>query len=163
MTKVGILTISDKGSAGQREDGSGALLHELVKKLPGEVTYYKIIPDEREVIRDHLILLSDRQGVDLVLTTGGTGVSPRDVTPEATSEVLDRLIPGMGEVMRVEGYRQNPRAIISRGIAGIRGRTLIVNFPGSTRGVRENFEVLLPALPHALEKIRGDEGDCAKP
>ena len=163
MIKVGILTISDKGALGEREDTSGQLLHELVKKLPGEVVYYKIIPDDREAIREHLILLADRQKLDLVLTTGGTGVAPRDVTPEATEGVIERLIPGMGEAMRLEGYRHNPRAIISRGIAGIRDRTLIINLPGSPRGVRENFDILFPALPHTLEKIRGDEGDCAKP
>jgi len=163
VARIAILTISDKGSEGQRDDASGALLKELVRKVPGELIYYKIIPDEREVIREHLILLSDRDHLDLVITTGGTGVSPRDVTPEATLEVVDRVIPGIGEAMRMEGYRQNPRAIIARGMAGIRGRTLIVNLPGSPRGVRESFEVILPVLPHVLEKIRGDEGDCAIP
>jgi molybdenum cofactor synthesis domain-containing protein len=163
MVRVGVLTISDKGSAGEREDASGALLRELIKKLPAEVVHYQILPDERDRIRAELIRLSDQLRLDLILTTGGTGVSPRDVTPEATEEAIERLIPGMGELMRMEGYRQNPRAIISRGIAGIRGRTLIINLPGSPRGVRENFEILLPALPHTLEKIRGDEADCAKP
>lgn len=163
MIKVGILTISDKASVGTREDTSGALLHQLVAELPAEVVYYKIIPDEREEIQGHLANLADKQKLDLVLTTGGTGVAPRDVTPEATEGVIERLVPGMGEAMRMEGFRRNPRAIISRGIAGIRGRTLIINLPGSTRGVRENFAVLQPALPHTLEKIHGDEGDCGKP
>lgn len=160
MFSVGILTISDKGSAGQREDASGLLLHQLIDQLPGKVTVYQVIPDEIEIIRNQLISFSDRWQVDLVLTTGGTGVSPRDVTPEATQAVIDRLIPGMGEVMRMEGYRKNPKAIISRGIAGIRKKTLIVNLPGSPRAVRENFEFLLPALPHAIEKMKGDEGEC---
>lgn len=163
MFSVGILTISDKGAAGQREDASGLLLHQLVDQLPGKVAVYQVIPDEKEAIQNQLISFCDRWKVDLVLTTGGTGVSPRDVTPEATMQVIDRLIPGMGEIMRMEGYRKNPKAIISRGIAGIRKRTLIVNLPGSPRAVRENFEILLSVLPHAIEKMKGDEGDCASP
>jgi molybdenum cofactor synthesis domain-containing protein len=163
MFSVGILTISDKGAAGQREDASGLLLHQLVNQLPGKVTVYQVIPDEKEAIQSELIAFCDRWKVDLALTTGGTGVSPRDVTPEATMQVIDRLIPGMGEIMRMEGYRKNPKAIISRGIAGIRKRTLIVNLPGSPRAVRENFEILLPALPHAIQKMIGEEGECATP
>ncbi|MFQ5580056.1 MAG: molybdenum cofactor biosynthesis protein B [Nitrospiria bacterium] len=163
MFSVGILTVSDKGAIGKREDGSGQLLHQLTEALPGKVCVYKIVPDEVEEIRNQLISYCDTLKVDLVLTTGGTGVSPRDVTPEATEEVIDRLIPGMGEVMRIEGYRKNPRSILSRGIAGIRNNTLIVNLPGSPRAVRENFEILLPALPHAIEKMKGKGGDCGKP
>ncbi|TAK09621.1 MAG: MogA/MoaB family molybdenum cofactor biosynthesis protein, partial [Candidatus Manganitrophaceae bacterium] len=139
MFSVGILTISDKGAAGKREDASGLLLHQLVDQLPGKVTVYQVVPDESEEIQKQLIAFCDRWKVDLALTTGGTGVSPRDVTPEATMEVIDRLIPGMGEIMRMEGYRKNPKAIISRGIAGIRKKTLILNLPGSPRAVRENF------------------------
>jgi molybdenum cofactor synthesis domain-containing protein len=161
MFSVGILTISDKGAAGKREDASGLLLHQLVDQLPGKVTVYQVIPDEKEAIQNQLISFCDRCKVDLVLTTGGTGVSPRDVTPEATTQVIDRLIPGIGEIMRMEGYRKNPKAIISRGIAGIRKQSLIVNLPGSPRAVRENFEILLPVLPHAIEKMKGDEADCA--
>jgi len=163
MFSVGILTISDKGAAGKREDGSGLLLHQLVDQLPGKVTVYQVIPDEKEVIQNQLISFCDRWKVDLILTTGGTGVSPRDVTPEATLAVIDRLIPGMGEIMRMEGYRKNPKAIISRGVAGIRKQTLIVNLPGSPRAVRENFEILLPALPHTVQKMKGDEEDCGIP
>lgn len=161
MIKVAILTISDKGSSGEREDTSGALLEELVPKISGEVVYRKVLPDDQGAIADHLRLLADQEGMDLVLTTGGTGVSPRDVTPEATQQAVDRLIPGMAEAMRFEGYRRNPRAVISRALVGIRGRTLIVNLPGSPRGVRESFEVLIPVIPHTLEKIRGDQSDCA--
>jgi len=160
MYAVGILTISDKGAAGTREDESGRLLHEWVEALPGKVVVYKIIPDEAETIREQLVSFSDGGKVDLVLTTGGTGVSPRDVTPEATQSVIDYLIPGLGEIMRMEGYRKNPRAVISRAIAGVRGRTLIVNFPGSPRAVRENFEILLPILPHAIDKMQGSNADC---
>jgi molybdenum cofactor synthesis domain-containing protein len=162
MFSVGILTISDKGSVGEREDASGLLLHQLVDQIPGKVTVYQVVPDEKEIIRNQLISFCDRWNVDLVLTTGGTGVSPRDVTPDATEEVIERLIPGMGEIMRVEGYKKNPRSIISRGIAGIRKNTLIVNLPGSPRAVRENFEILLPALSHTIEKMKGDQGECGK-
>ncbi|MFQ5598110.1 MAG: molybdenum cofactor biosynthesis protein B [Nitrospiria bacterium] len=157
---VGILTVSDKGAAGTREDGSGRLLHELVETLPGKVVVYKIVPDEKAAICKEMILFSDEWRVDLIFSTGGTGLSSRDVTPEATQEVLDGVIPGIGEIMRVEGYRKNPRAVISRGIAGVRGRTLIVNLPGSPKAVRENFEILFPLLPHAIEKIQDTGGEC---
>jgi len=163
MFTVGILTVSDKGAVGKREDASGLLLHQLVDQLPGKVAVYQVVPDEKEMIRNQLLSFCDRWNVDLVLTTGGTGVSPRDVTPDATQEVIDRLVPGMGEIMRIEGYRKNPRSIISRGIAGIRKKTLIVNLPGSPRAVRENFEILLPALSHAIEKMKGEEGECGTP
>ncbi len=160
MFSVGILTISDKGSLGLREDESGLLLHQLVERLPGKVVAYKIIPDEKAIIQEYLIDFCDQRGVALIFTTGGTGVSPRDVTPEATLEVIDRQIPGMAEIMRTEGYRQNPRAIIARGIAGIRKHTLIINLPGSPRAVRENVEILLPAIPHAIQKIAGNPSEC---
>ncbi len=163
MFSVGILTVSDKGAMGEREDGSGRLLHQLIEVLPGKVRVYEIVPDEAEEIRLQLISFCDKWKVDLVLTTGGTGVSPRDVTPEATADVIEHLIPGMGEIMRIEGYRKNPKSILSRGIAGIRNKTLIVNLPGSPRAVRENFEILLPALPHAIEKMKGEGGECGMP
>ncbi|MFY9270437.1 MAG: MogA/MoaB family molybdenum cofactor biosynthesis protein [Candidatus Manganitrophaceae bacterium] len=163
MFSVAILTVSDKGAAGQREDGSGLLLHQLVEQLPGKVVAYEVVPDEKEVIQNRLSFFCDQTRVDLVLTTGGTGLSPRDVTPEATLAVIDRLVPGMGEIMRIEGYRKNPKAILSRAVAGVRKKTLIVNFPGSPRGVRENFEILLPTLPHAIEKMKGEEAECGAP
>lgn len=162
MLSVGILTVSDKGAAGQRDDGSGLLLHDLLESLPAKVVVYKMVPDEKEAIRDLLISFSDSLNADLVLTTGGTGVSPRDVTPDVTQTVIDYPIPGIGEIMRVEGYRINPLAIISRAIAGVRGKTLIVNLPGSQRAVRENFELLRPVLPHLIEKIQGLGGECGK-
>ncbi len=158
---VGVLTISDKGSAGQREDVSGQLLHELLETLPGKVSVYRVVPDDRTAIREALISFSDEWHVNLILTTGGTGISPRDVTPDVTEKVIDYLIPGIGEIMRMEGYKINPRAIISRAVAGVRGKTLIVNLPGSPRAVRENFEMLRPVLPHAIEKMLGDESECA--
>lgn len=160
MITVGILTISDKGSAGTREDESGRLLHDLIETIQGKVIVYRIVPDEKEKIREQLIAFSDEFQANLVLTTGGTGISPRDVTPGVTESILDYVIPGIGEIMRMEGYKINPRAIISRAVAGVRGKTLIVNLPGSPRAVQENFEMLLPVLPHAIEKMLGDEGDC---
>jgi len=160
VLSVGILTISDKGAAGAREDLSGRLLHELVSELPGKVAAYQVIPDDKEAIQKHLLALCDVSQLDLALTTGGTGISPRDVTPDATREVLDYIIPGIGEIMRMEGYRINPRAIISRAVAGVRRKTLVINLPGSPRAVRENFKILLPVLPHAIEKLRGEGGDC---
>ncbi len=160
MISVGILTMSDKGSAGKREDESGRVLHEMVETLPGKVVIYKVIPDDRTAIRESLISFSDEWHANLVLTTGGTGISPRDVTPDVTEKVIDYLIPGIGEIMRMEGYKINPRAIISRAVAGVRGKTLIVNLPGSPRAVRENFNILLPVLPHAIEKMLGEESDC---
>ncbi|HLG23035.1 MAG TPA: MogA/MoaB family molybdenum cofactor biosynthesis protein [Candidatus Manganitrophaceae bacterium] len=163
MYTVGILTISDKGAAGKREDAGGLLLHQLVERLPGKVVVYQVVPDEEEAIRSGLLSFCDEWGVELAITTGGTGVSPRDVTPEATLQVIERLIPGMGEIMRIEGFRKNPRAIISRGVAGIRKKTLIINLPGSPRAVRENFELLLPSLSHAIDKIKGDDAECGAP
>ena len=163
MYTVGILTISDKGAAGKREDASGLLLHQLAEQLPGKVVVYQVVPDEFDMIRNQLLSFCDRWKVDIAFTTGGTGISPRDITPEATVEVIERLIPGIGEVMRMEGFRKNPRAIISRGVAGVRKGTLIVNLPGSPRAVRENFEILLPALPHAIDKMKGEGGECGTP
>lgn len=160
MFSVGIITISDKGAAGLREDGSGRLLHDLVARFPAKVEAYEVIPDDENAIRKALLSFADDVGVDLILTTGGTGISPRDVTPGVTEDIIDTPIPGIGEIMRVEGYRLNPRAVISRGIAGLRGRSLIVNLPGSTRAVRENFDILFPVLPHAIEKMKGLGGDC---
>ncbi len=161
MIKVAILTMSDRGAKGEREDKSGKVIKEMVKGLPGEVVAYEVIPDEREVIKDRLMKFSDEIGVDLILTTGGTGVSPRDVTPDATLEVIDKELPGFAEAMRIEGLKKTPRAMISRAVAGIKGTTLIINLPGSPKAVKENLEVILEAIPHAIEKIKGDTSECA--
>jgi molybdopterin adenylyltransferase len=126
-----------------------------------EIVSRQIIPDEMELIRQTLIEWSDGEKTDLILTTGGTGVSPRDVTPDATREVIEREIPGMAEAMRRQSMTVTPHAMISRAIVGIRGRTLIINLPGSPKGARENLNVLLPALTHAIEKIKGDQSECA--
>jgi molybdopterin adenylyltransferase len=153
--RVGILTLSDKASRGERMDTAGAAVRELITGIGAEVARYAVIPDERELIAATLRAWADAGDLDLIVTTGGTGLSPRDVTPEATLAVVDYLVPGMAEAMRAAGLRQTPMAMLSRGVCGVRGRTLIVNLPGSEKGVRENLSVLLPVLPHAVETLQG--------
>jgi molybdenum cofactor synthesis domain-containing protein len=158
--RIGVLTLSDKGSRGEREDESGRVLGQMVAHL-GEVVRYEVIADDHDLIVATLKSWSDEFGLDLILTTGGTGLSPRDNTPQATALVLDYEIPGMAEAMRAAGLKVTPHAMLSRALTGVRGRTIIINLPGSPRGVRENLEVVLPALPHALAKLKGDPADCA--
>jgi molybdopterin adenylyltransferase len=160
--RVGLLTCSDRGSRGEREDQSGALLKELVREIGGEVVSYIVVPDEKELIIEKLIDMVDYQKMDLVLTTGGTGFSPRDITPEATMTVIQRRAPGIAEAMRMESMKITPRAMLSRGVAGIRRRSLIINLPGSAKAARECFETIMPALPHGLEILRGDAQECAE-
>jgi molybdopterin adenylyltransferase len=162
-SRAAIITLSDKGAAGERADESGAIIREMISVIGAAVVHYDILPDDRSRIADTLIRLADSGTVDLILTTGGTGVAPRDVTPEATREVIDRELPGMAEAMRAESFKKTPHAVISRAVAGIRKMTLIVNLPGSPRAVRENLSVVLPAFSHCIEKIQGDPGDCGKP
>jgi molybdenum cofactor synthesis domain-containing protein len=157
--RIGVLTLSDKGARGEREDESGRVLGEMIADL-GVVERYAVIADEAETIMATLRGWADVDHLDLILTTGGTGLSPRDVTPQATLRVLDYPVPGFGEAMRLHSLNKNPHAMLSRAVAGVRGRTLIVNLPGSPRGVRENLAVILAALPHALAKLAGDPADC---
>ncbi len=162
MIKVGILTISDKGSKGEREDKSGKVIAEITSRLNAQIIEYKIVPDEKEVIIDNLKNLVDNSGCELVLTTGGTGLSIRDVTPEATKEVIEKEIPGFGEIMRTIGFKSTPHALLSRAIAGIRKQSLIINLPGSPKGVKECLELILPAIPHGIEVLKGKVGECGK-
>jgi molybdopterin adenylyltransferase len=155
MINFGILTISDKGSRGERYDGSGAVIQDRVSILGGRVVRYDIVPDEVEIIRHRLIEWADAGDVEVILTTGGTGLGPRDVTPEATTPILDKLLPGIGEAMRMETFGKTPTAILSRAVAGVRKKCLIVNMPGSPNGVRECLEVIVPVLIHAVEIISG--------
>jgi molybdenum cofactor synthesis domain-containing protein len=159
MPRVGILTVSDTASRGGREDLSGAAIRELVATIGAEVAEYRVVPDEVDQISAALREWSDRKRLDLILTTGGTGLSPRDVTPEATRSVLAREIHGIGEAMRLEGLKHTPRAMLSRGTAGTRGSTLIVNLPGSPKGVRESLGAILEVLPHALEILQARPTD----
>jgi molybdopterin adenylyltransferase len=156
---VGILTLSDKGARGERQDTSGAAIRELLLPLGAAIRRAEILPDDLDAIAATLAAWSDSGELDLIVTTGGTGLSPRDVTPEATLRVLERQAPGLSELMRAEGVRHTPMASLSRAVAGTRGRTLIVNLPGSERGVRESLSVLLPILPHAVDTLRGAIGD----
>ncbi|HIP96800.1 MAG TPA: MogA/MoaB family molybdenum cofactor biosynthesis protein [Anaerolineae bacterium] len=155
---VGILTVSDRSYRGEREDASGPLIRQLVAERLGAVVELEdVVPDERDVIASTLVVWCD-EGLDLILTTGGTGFAPRDVTPEATKDVIEREAPGLAEAMRAEGLKATPHAMLSRAIAGIRGSTLIVNLPGSPRAVQEGLEVILPALPHGIEILKGIHG-----
>lgn len=156
-----IITVSDRGARGEREDKSGPEIAGMLGTIGIEIVGSVIIPDEGEQIRRVLLEWSEGGKADLILTTGGTGVSPRDVTPDATREVIEREIPGMGEAMRRQSSAVTPHAMISRALAGIRGRTLIINLPGSPKGARENLGAVMPALLHAVEKIQGDERECA--
>ena len=158
--QVGVLTLSDKGSKGERIDESGQILNGMVAEL-GHVSRYQVIADDLDKITMVLKSWVDDLHLDLILTTGGTGLSPRDVTPQATAAVLDYEIPGMAEAMRAASLQKTSRAMLSRALAGVRQQSLIVNLPGSPKAVKENFEVLLPVLPHALAKLQGDPADCA--
>jgi molybdenum cofactor synthesis domain-containing protein len=134
----------------------------MVQGLGAEVTFSTVVPDEQAEIKKVLIQCVDEMGLDLIITTGGTGVSPRDVTPDATREVIEREIPGFSEAMRIAGLKKTPHAMISRAVCGVRGQTLIVNLPGSPKAVREGLEVILPALPHTIAKIQGDPEECGE-
>lgn len=158
--QAAVITLSDKGYAGEREDKSGALVKEMLEKAGYEVKNVMILPDDRERIERELIRLSDESKVELIMTTGGTGFSPRDCTPEATLAVADRNAPGIAEAMRWMSFQSTPRAMLGRGVSVIRGETLIVNLPGSPKAVRENLEGVLPFLEHGLDILTGKAGEC---
>lgn len=162
MYKVGIITISDKGASGTREDKSGPALKEHLEKAGLIVTSMKVIPDDQDQIKTTIIELCDKHNLDLLLTTGGTGLSPRDVTPEATIGVIEKEAPGFSEAIRIMGLKSTPHSMISRGVSGVRGKTLIINLPGSPKGAKEGLYAILPAIPHALAKLRGDPAECGQ-
>lgn len=156
MINIGILTISDKGSKGQRQDKSGEAIRDAASLMKGKVVKYEIVPDEKDIIAATLSAWADSGKVDLILTTGGTGLSKRDITPEATLSIFDRAVPGIVEAMRAKSLEKTPTAMLSRAVAGQRGQCLIINLPGSTKAVNECLEVIIPALPHAIEIIKGE-------
>ncbi len=156
MFTVAILTISDRSFRGERQDASGPAIRECLAPLGVQVLKYEVVPDERDMIVDKLTSWADETGPDVIFTTGGTGLGPRDVTPEATLAVVDRVATGFGEAVRWQSLQKVPTALLSRATAGIRKGSLIINLPGSPRSVRESLEVLMPALPHAVETLRGE-------
>jgi molybdopterin adenylyltransferase len=160
MFTVGILTISDKGSRGDRQDKSGEAIRQILSSMDVRIVNYDIIPDEKEFIIEKLVKWADEDNLDMVITTGGTGLTPRDVTPEATLVVVDRVVPGFAEAMRAESLKKTPHAMLSRAVVGTRGKCLIINLPGSPTAVRECLQVILPALPHAVETLKDQAGEC---
>ncbi len=160
--RCGVLTLSDKGSRGEREDTSGPLLQELLRAQGFVIALARIIPDRQSLIEETLVQWVDEQHLDLIVTTGGTGVSPTDQTPEATRAVIDREIPGLAEAMRMASLEKTIQAVWSRGIAGIRKNCLIINLPGSKKAAGENLQAILPALEHGLYKLQGGDADCGQ-
>lgn len=160
--RVGILTASDSAYRGERQDESGPVIASTLEKAGMEIVHQKVLPDDEGALAVELKYMADGLGLDVILTTGGTGLGPRDRTPEATRAVIEREVPGIAEALRAAGLRKTPHAMLSRAVAGVRGSTLIVNLPGSPRAVQENLEVLIPALGHAVELLQGTAVDCAR-
>ena len=159
--RMGVLTLSDKGAQGQRVDESGPVVQKMLDAV-GQVTHAAVLPDDIKSIAELLIAWSDQAQLDLIVTTGGTGLTPRDVTPQATLQVIDYEVPGMAEVMRMQSLKKTSHAMLSRAIVGVRQQTMILNLPGSPKAARENLEAVMPALPHALAKLAGDPSDCGQ-
>jgi len=159
---AGVLTVSDSAARGDASDESGPVIRHLLEQHGYNVLLHKTVPDEVQDIRDILITWIDRTSVDIIVTTGGTGLFPRDITPEATKSVIEREVPGIAEAIRIKGLDFTPRAMLSRGVAGVRGKTLIINLPGSPLAVIQGMDVILPVLKHALDKIKGDPTPCLK-
>jgi len=159
---AGVLTVSDSAARGDVRDESGPVIRHLLEQHGYDVLLYKTVPDEVQDVIDILITWIDRTSLDVIVTTGGTGLSPRDITPEATKSIIERKVPGIAEAIRIKGLDSTPRAMLSRGIAGVRGKTLIINLPGSPLAVAQGMEVILPVLKHASDKIKGDTTPCLK-
>ena len=160
--KIAVITVSDKGYRGEREDRSGKYIVDYFKEKGWEVSDYAIVPDETDIIKEKLIDICDNEIANCIITTGGTGFSLRDVTPEASEEVIEKKVPGFSEMMRMEGQKKTPRAILSRGVSGIRKNTLIINLPGSMRGVKDNLELIYRSLPHGIDILAGRDAECGQ-
>ena len=161
MYSLAVLTISDKGFKGERDDLSGKLIMEMLNQPDYDLVFHEIVPDDEKMIGEKLTIWADQFEVNLIITTGGTGLSPRDVTPEATSSIIERIVPGLVEAIRIESIKISPTAMLSRSIAGIRNGSLIINLPGSPKAVRESINIIQGILPHALEMLSGTSGDHA--
>lgn len=160
--KLAVLTASDRSSRGERKDTSGAEIARIATAAGWEVVSHTIVADDKELLKKEMIRLCDNSPANLLLTTGGTGLAPRDFTPEATLEIIEKIVPGVAEAMRQESLKKTPHAMLSRAVCGVRGKALIVNMPGSPKAVRECLEVILPALPHAVSLLAGSVSDCAQ-
>ena len=160
--KVAVITVSDRGYRGEREDRSGKYILQYFKERGWQIAGYEVVPDEKDKIKEKLMDISDKEKASLIITTGGTGFSPRDVTPEATDEIIERKVPGFGEIIRIEGQKKTPRAILSRGVSGIRKRTLIINLPGSIKGVKDSLELIYHPLPHGIDILVGKDTECGE-
>jgi len=158
--KIAVITVSDKGYRGEREDRSGKYIIDFFKEKGWDITEYLIVPDEVGMIRDKIKEICDLGKANLILTAGGTGFSPRDVTPEATKEIIEKEVPGFSEIIRIEGQKKTPRSILSRGVSGIRKSTLIINLPGSIKGVKDSLELIYQPLPHGIDILTGQDSEC---